>query len=632
MSSSTEDTFDFHAYLQSDELADWREYRKVEGIIRSVSASVSAIGSAAIIWHILRSHKGLSSTYHRLVFGLCVGDLMSSVAYALNSTAAPKEMQYIMPSALGSMGTCIAQGLLLTFGITIASLYNWMICFYYLSIITYNKKDEYIKGKLELWFHVVPIAYAIVTGMIGLMMKQYNTNGFGGNCHLTSYHPPHCQGIVNGIIPEGFTVPCGRGGTKVGHLYRLVMYLIPVTVTPAIIVGTMATMYRTVRKVERKMLNYGASALRLRASQRQARVVGDPNTARGRDNNTCISIVLDTLKSSLVSICPYLFRRDDASWSNNARSKKRSVLYMAMNYSLTWVLTWIPFYILFFVINNNTTTIMQASLQPLQGLYNLIVYMSPKVRTARNTKRGKLPWRQAIFKAWKSKGEEDRAIFGRRNAIAALTMRQRLQFRLSRFMDRRKRRRSPTSLTSSQATVSGSAMIPPMTSVKQNKRMNIDRKDDNEWKKDREAHEGINNTIAPPSIYQNERKNHESNMNSNRGSKSKDHKGTKRAKMKSTSNRINYVRNNSSSTSDRDIDVIDVSRDVPTRHPMIKSKQSQQCESGKDTTVGKVDNDICGDRNKIRINDARENSNLLSYHSSRNSSSELDDDLSEDVQ
>ena len=49
---------------------------------------------------------------------------------------------------------------------------------------------------------------------------------------------------------------------------------------------------------------------------------------------------------------------------------------------------------------------------PLQGLYNLIVYMSPKVRHARNTKRGKLPWRQAIVKAWMSRGEKEMAIDG----------------------------------------------------------------------------------------------------------------------------------------------------------------------------------------------------------------------------
>ena len=55
---------------------------------------------------------------------------------------------------------------------------------------------------------------------------------------------------------------------------------------PAIIVGTMVTMYRSVRKIERNMLNYGAGALRLRcARQRQAQDVNDPNDARGRGNN-----------------------------------------------------------------------------------------------------------------------------------------------------------------------------------------------------------------------------------------------------------------------------------------------------------------------------------------------------------
>ena len=48
------------------------------------------------------------------------------------------------------------------------------------------------------------------------------------------------------IILEGFTVPCGRGDTESGYLFRLIMYLIPVIITPAIIVSTMIIMYRTV--------------------------------------------------------------------------------------------------------------------------------------------------------------------------------------------------------------------------------------------------------------------------------------------------------------------------------------------------------------------------------------------------
>ena len=222
------------------------------GDIFPVSASISMIGSTAIIWHILRSHKGLSSTYHRLVFGLCVGDLMSSLAFAVNTKAVPKELQYIMPSARGNVGTCTAQGLLLTAGVVMASAYNCMICFYYLLIITYNKKDDYIKRKLEPWFHGVPIILAIVIGITGLIMKQFNTTG-EGYCYLINYHPPHCEDVANGIIPDGFSILCGRGDTKSGNFFKLTIYLMPFIV-PAIIVVTMVAMYRTVRRIERKII------------------------------------------------------------------------------------------------------------------------------------------------------------------------------------------------------------------------------------------------------------------------------------------------------------------------------------------------------------------------------------------
>ena len=141
-----------------------------------------------------------------------------------------------------------------------------MICFYYLSIIKFNKNDEYIKGNPEPWFHGVTIVFAIVTGIIPLIMKQYNNNGIGGVCYLTCHHPPHCQKEANGIIPEGFAIPCGRGDTESGNLFERIMFLLPVTIVPAIIVCTMVTMYRTVPKIERKMKNYGAGSLRCKSN------------------------------------------------------------------------------------------------------------------------------------------------------------------------------------------------------------------------------------------------------------------------------------------------------------------------------------------------------------------------------
>ena len=178
---------------------------------------------------------------------------MVSLVWAI-FISAPKEVQYIIPYASGNLGTCTAQGIFLILGVMMASLYNCSICFYYLAIITYNKKDEYIKRKLEPWFHGVLIILArIVIVIAGLILKQFNSDGIVNTCYLTSYNPPHCWGVANGIIPEGFTIPCGRGDTKSGNLFRLIIYLLPVTITPAIIIGTMATMYRTVRNIEQKM-------------------------------------------------------------------------------------------------------------------------------------------------------------------------------------------------------------------------------------------------------------------------------------------------------------------------------------------------------------------------------------------
>ena len=398
MSNSTEGLA-LGSGLTSDQIAN-------RAISFSVSGTISIIGSVATIWHILRSHKGLSSTYHRLLLGLCVGDLMSSFAYAVNSLAVPEEMKYLVPFARGNVGTCTASGFLRYVGLVMAALYNCSMCFYYLSIIKYNKKDEYIKDKLEPWFHFISISYALAIGFIGLANKGFNNSFYGGACAATPYNPPHCKDYENGAIPDGFTIPCGRGDTAsgAGHLSQGIMYFLLVSVTPVIIFGTMFSMYKTVRNIEQKMKTYGAGALRLRAQQRQRQAVDDANDSSSSESDNRFSmnpsVLLGSLKNGLRRM--FLCRKQypAASRSNNATSQKRAVLYMATSYSVSWALTWVPIYI--------GAIHLQAILLPLQGFYNFIVYMAPKVRNARITRRGKLPWRKAITKALMSRGEKDR--------------------------------------------------------------------------------------------------------------------------------------------------------------------------------------------------------------------------------
>ena len=65
----------------------------------------------------------------------------------------------------------------------------------------------------------------------------------------------------------------------------------------------------------------------------------------------------------------------------------------------------------------NIAEIVMYAFVPLQGFFNLIVYMSLKVRIAKNARRANLGWCQAAVKAWKSKGEIRREITATRSTF-----------------------------------------------------------------------------------------------------------------------------------------------------------------------------------------------------------------------
>ena len=94
-------------------------------------------------------------------------------------------------------------------------------------------------------------------------------------------------------------------------------------------------------------------------------------------------------------------------------SHKRSVLVMAFGYASAWGLVWIPYIIvMMFVWRSHATEKMLAFMSPLQGFFNFLVFMSPKVRREKSRRRRRgnknLTWVQAFVKAFTSRGEERR--------------------------------------------------------------------------------------------------------------------------------------------------------------------------------------------------------------------------------
>jgi hypothetical protein len=316
---------DMDAFLKSDLRAErWKVYEQ-EFIAICGSGSISLVASILLSMHILRSHHGLSTTYHRLVFGLSSCDIMSSLAFTLSSIAVPKEMDYLVPLAIGNNATCDAQTFLMYFGISAGCLYNCSICFYYLAIITFGKKDDYIRRKFEPWFHIISVSIPLALCIVFLARNAGNGPN-GGTCSVRSFNPPHCIGYEKGEIPENFSIPCFRGGSDPVIQVAKEMWQYIVLVPFGVILFTMTLMYRSVAIIERRMQRYGVNTLRTRVAQGSA-----DNTSQQEESSRFTSRLKAMLK---------FFSKSTNTRSNTVRSQKRAVLYMAIGYAAAWLLVY----------------------------------------------------------------------------------------------------------------------------------------------------------------------------------------------------------------------------------------------------------------------------------------------------
>jgi len=410
---------DMDALIQSDLFAAKRNAFMKQFIGQTTSSTIAFIASMMLTIHILRSHDGLSTTYHRLIIGLSVTDIVNSFCSGLSSIMAPKEMSYLVPFASGNTATCDAQGFLISFAILSSLCYNCSICFYYSAIITYNKKDDYIRSKLEPWFHGISIIFPLVFSVILLATNAYNGPN-GGTCYMDSHAPPHCIGYEAGDIPEGYSIPCWRGGKDDGHaklraVSNATGLISGMIIAPVIMVVTMTSMYRSVTKIEKQMQNYGVGALRLRTAP-AAPPSDAPQDARRREG-----FALKMKKLGNYMLCQTTRRRGSSlqkTKSNKMKSQKRAVLNMAFGYAAAYLIVTSSYFVAILSIIilksvTDTVNLLVLSLAPLQGFFNFIVFMAPKVRTARMTatrgERGNqdqqhTKWLQAFCKAYVSRG------------------------------------------------------------------------------------------------------------------------------------------------------------------------------------------------------------------------------------
>jgi len=345
-----------------------------------------------MIWMILRSRKGLSTTQHRLLVGLCISDILLSLSWSTFNFTAPSELDYMVWNARGNEATCRAQGFLYYLGGYGGIFYNVSLNLYFLAVVKYEKSDEYIRSKIEPFLHGVTIVLVLIWCIFLLVKNQYHNFGVSGICTVGVNYPPHCVGYSVGEVRPGFEIACGSG-LEGADISSIVAVSVGIVSFPVMII-CLGMIYRTVRKQERKVAKYGINSL---------------TSLRSRSIHTQQS-ASTLFKKKKKTIKPITTR------SNNARSQSRAVMHKAFGYFFAWLLShgmaiiyYVVHFIVFVAAKKHHLVVLAyiiSIFHPLQGLFNLLIFMFPKIVAAKNSRRENLSWRQAFWRALWSRGND----------------------------------------------------------------------------------------------------------------------------------------------------------------------------------------------------------------------------------
>eukprot|EP00979_Chaetoceros_neogracilis_P004236 scaffold746_cov293-Chaetoceros_neogracile.AAC.24 len=309
-------------------------FTKAGIIIPMVTGSISFLSSMIVISIVLRSMSGIKTIYHRIILGLSSADCLTSLAIALTTIPMPKDVIYPfeMPS-YGNIATCEAQGLVYMMGNAFVFCMNGILNIYYLCTLRYNMTEKTFRCYLEIPLFVAAFAISITIPSTTLLKQELlNPSPSYPFCVANAY-PLDCTKANN---PE-----C-RGGGMRGSLAPLfyctiTLFFFTLVITMTLIVHSFYRNARSLRK-----------ALKDKPSQE----VDAKYEALIRAQET----------SSIIG--------------------RQALMYIAA-FFITWIFGFTKFV---WEATNDVTevlSVLTVIFQPLQGFFNLVIFVYHKVQTLR---------------------------------------------------------------------------------------------------------------------------------------------------------------------------------------------------------------------------------------------------------
>ena len=326
----------------ADESPSFTSRHAAISVIPHITGALSVLGSLFIIVDILRKRqKKLGTTYHRILLGMSLSDVVGSFAVALSTWPIPSLESGTIDGgsifgASGTQGTCSAQGFFVQVGMA-APLYNGVLSVYYLLMVRYRWNENSNKMRLlENICHVLVWLLALGTAFASLGLGLFNS------ANVWCWIAPLPLDCVSSVKAENGQGTCVRGDNA--WVYRLAFYFIWIWLSFICVTFCMAMVYITVWKQTRRMDRYNVKGVNL-STERQSNV-----------RRVAVQAALYVGAFYMTIIFPSIVRMAQARWNCTSEYFPLSILT-------------VTFY-------------------PLQGFWNLIIYIRPRYLRYRKEHKG----------------------------------------------------------------------------------------------------------------------------------------------------------------------------------------------------------------------------------------------------
>jgi len=347
--------------LDSPSISDLTEQQEVVlSVLQILSATLSLVGSCIIVFKIFRSmyHKQTTTPYDRIILGLSSCDVVSSCMYIMSPFLLPQNTSQRV-WAVGNDATCQALGFLTQLSVIWAIWYNCILSFYFLLTIRFQVKRKDFVRKYELWMHLPGAIFFPVSALVCYIFGWYGEQALIMQCWIKD-------------VPTG----CDDNGNCTGEATEIVSYMLgalPVLLTFLSLIINNVVIYLFVRK----------SLLSV-----------PPSVIRNSQNTTAI---------------------ENSESSTEARSKQQRLTKEAavqgFLYVLSFLLTATPVFALELLEGSigldhddkgqlYPLLVLNSILVPLQGFFNVFIYVRPSYTRFRDANPEKSFWsslKQALF-------------------------------------------------------------------------------------------------------------------------------------------------------------------------------------------------------------------------------------------